>query len=950
MLGIQLSVIFLFLGIYVTAQIVKLQANEGNTAKEMLCNCRIDDQRCKDSCLKAYVPGNRISRAIGTLETKKPSVVTIRKILQQEERPFIRFIEKNIERNSNAQTLRNDDITARKPSIRISDSDSNTIFYNGSSYKICDLYSQANRIRGAKEQPSINDDMKILYEYVLNNPRIEGICTKSPVEYSTPHMDAMDNTSFFSSAPSRIPIDHSEPIILERNNMIPIFIKETFEPASEEGLNASKRDSIGSVSIITLKTTSITTTTTTAKVEKQEHNEPVRKTETQTILTTRTVTRQKGSPRKRSDDTVKTILKTVFVGNSDSNRNSANFEDQEPDITSSVQSRSSRKPMADGMANTLIDIQILEKIKSLLNIPAQNSTRSASSMSSETSQSSRVSAALRTITTTVERIRTTSTCKSSSAMLPTKETNNSYYDEHTRELIRSIFDMLKNSTTISESRRALPGNSTVIKEITTTVTKIASRTKGHTSAVSIIHPLEIKSPYLPTPLDPKSKEELEPSYESYEKKLDNIYQKIVANEERYKNLIEILMSTRRKERDEDSALESLKKIYELYRDGAIYEKSIASRLKEERRSKSRLMPYSIESSLDGRWKDRTHDVADANKTKTRSREDIIEEVSSLAYKGDGLWKGLEDDNTNNSESYEAMSPVLGDFESSNDREPEQHSLSPIVSFLKEPTGRKELDLERQLRKERRFKDLQHPTVASFLDTKNDMSGAHSETADGGKGTRHRTITDVVRTTVIRDFDSSMHLSAVSSIVEERVKNIERKLNEFTDKVVQIGGKLLKLRDIQDQRIVLKESTSNSESISPTISRSSIHDGSSTPAKTTANSTESLFSTASINASISQRPSSSLDAQEKSSTSYSNLSTSSVYPRTMSPEESKEQSIDKIVDKLKEKKIPDESLLVSEDTVIDDIVEKLAPLVSDIEVSSLSTVTRTQKEMSPQSVV
>lgn len=951
MLGAKLSLIVFFISRYTTTQIMKLQANEGNPTREMSCNCRIDDQRCRDSCSKVYGLGNKNSKALGIAEARKPSVVTIKKILQQEERPFIRFVEKNIERNNNSQVLGNDDTTTRRPPIRIFDGDGNTIFYNGSSYKICDLYGQANRTRGTKEHFSMNDDMRILYEYVLNNPKVERICAKNSIEYPIP-LDPIDNVSL-PSIPSRIGIDHPEPIILERNNMIPIFIKESFEPTPEKEPSVIIKDSTSSVSIITLKTTSITTTTTT-KIGKQEYNEPAKKTETQTILTTRTVKRQRGSTQKGFNGIVKTVLKTVFVGSSDSNRNKTTFEDQEPDVMPSSDIGSGpKKPPFDGMPNTLADVSILEKIRSLLNPPAQTNTRNASSVPSEAIQKSRAYSP-QIITTTVERIRTTSAHKSSDVFSSIKGSNSSYYDDYTRELIRSIFDMLKGSTTTSENRRVLPNNSTIIKETTTTVTKTTTRARDYTPTASIVSPVEIKSPYFLTVSSAKPKEGLEPSiYESYERKLDNIYQKIIANEEQYKNLIGILQSIRSKEKDEDNTLESLKKMYELYRDGTIYEKSIASHLMSERRSKSKLMPYSVESNLDGEWKDRAYGSVNGSKNnlRTQSREDVMEEVSSLAYKEDESWKDLEGKNINKSESDAPISLVLRDFEPSNEKESKYHSFPSVVSFFREPLDTEDLDLKKRLRKERAFKDLQYPTTTDFTSAKNNRDEVYSRMMGAKKDTECKTVTDTIRTTVIRDFNSSVHLSAVSSIVEERMKNLERKLSEFSDKVVQIGDRLLMLKDAQKQKSFTKESVSTPEVISPTISRSSIYNGSNISTKTMVSSTEAFSSTASVGSSIAQKSSSSLDSQERASVSYYGPSTLSVSTQTTSlGEKGKEQSIDGIVQKIKEKKISDESLLVSDDAVIDDIVEKLAPLVNDIEVSSLSTVTRTQKEMSPQSVV
>ncbi|AFN83402.1 hypothetical protein EROM_071510 [Encephalitozoon romaleae SJ-2008] len=946
MLGTKLSLIVFFISRYATAQIMKLQANEGNPTREMPCNCRIDDQRCRDSCSKVYSLGNRNSKALGTADARKPSVVTIKKILQQEERPFIRFVEKNIERNNNNQVLGNDDTTTRRPTTKVFDGDGNTIFYNGSSYKICDLYGQANRTRGTKEYLSVNDDMRILYEYVMNNPKVERICAKNAIEYPTP-FDPIDNVSLPLIPSSRTDTDHPEPIILERNNMIPIFIKESFESAPEKGLSVIVKDSGSSVSIITLKTTSITTTTTT-KIGKQEYNEPVKKTETQTILTTRTVTRQRGSTRKGFNGVVKTVLKTVFVGSSDNNRNKTTFEDQEPDaMPSSETGNGPKKPPLDGMTNTLTDIPIIEKIRSLLNLPAQTNTRNASSVPSEAILKSRT-ASPQIITTTVERIRTTSARQSSSGFSSIKGSNNSYYDDYTRELIRSIFDMLKGSTTTSESRRVLPNSSTIVKETTTTVTKTTTRARDYTPTVSIVPSVEIKSPYFLTASSVKSKERLESSiYESYEKKLDNIYQKIMANEEQYKNLIGILLSIRKKEKDEDNTLSSLKKMYELYRDGTIYEKSVASHLMSERRSKSKVMPYSVESNLNGGWKDRTHDGISGSKNnlRTQSRENAMEEVSSLAYKEDEPWKGLEGKNINNGESDAPISLVLGDFEPSNEKQPKYHSFPSVVSFFREP------DLKKRLRKERAFKDLQYPTITGFLNAKDNRDEIYSRMMDVEKDTGCKTITDTIRTTVIRDFNSSVHLSAVSSIVEERMKGLERKLNEFSDRVVQIGNRLLMLKNTQEQKSLTKEDISTSEIISPTISRSSIYNGRNISTKTMVSSIETFSSTTSVGISIAQKSSSSLDPEEKASISHYGPSTLSVSTQTTSlGGKGKEQSIDGIVEKIKEKKISDESLLISDDAVIDDIVEKLAPLVNSIEISSLGTATRTQKEMSPQSVV
>ncbi|UYI27320.1 hypothetical protein J0A71_05g11830 [Encephalitozoon cuniculi] len=951
MLGAQLSLGFFLMAGYVTAQAMKLRINEGNPIREIFCDCKTGDLRCIDSCSEIRNPRNGNPKALRIAEAKKPAIITVKKIVPQEEKPFIKFVEKNIEKGTSNGILENGGGVVWRPPGKIFDRDGNTISYNGSVYKICDLYDWASRSHRTKERLVISDDLKALYEYVLNNPRIERICTKSSAEYPTLPLDLVDSTPAPPNILPRVTVDRAEPVILEKNNVIPVFIRESFDLGPEAG-TGSRRDeedrihASSSVSIVTLKTTSVTTTTT--KIRKQDaHSEPLKRVETQTILTTRTVTRQRASIYQGANDTTKTILKTIFVGKEESGRHKIrSVEDQGSDAGPQLSLAKNA-----GIPSYLLDIQILEKIKSLLSL-ANHSTPGGNA--DAMTQQSRTSISPQTASSSTEKSYVATTCKSSSAISSTKEVETPFRDDPTRELVRSIFDMLRSSTTASENKGPSSMSSKDIKvvKVITTVTETATRTRNYTLMNSAIPSVELRNPRILSAVSSKIKESSGASiYEDHGRKLDELYRRIAINEEQYKNLVNMILSVGGRERDEDNALLLLKKLYNLHKNGAIYEKSSMSLL-SERRPKPRHRSRIVEPDLDGSSKSRIYDLIGGGRDGLGApgSEDSAEDLSSLAYKKDGLWRSLEDGNTNEDELDATIFPIPDDSNLPNEVGSKEYPPS-IVSRLRGPAATEKLDGKKILRKERMLKSLQNPMFTKSPESKNDRDALPRTVNE--TDAECKTVTDTIRTTAIREFDSSMHLSAVSSVVEEHVKRLEKKLDAFSDKVSQIGDRLLSLRSAQNQKSPMNESIFSSEAISPVISRSSIYNEEDTSTKVTTGFIESSPLTASVETSEVQKPPfSSLSPLRESSVSHG-LSTFSAPPQTMGlgeDEGNKEQNIDGVVEKIKQKKISDESLIVSDDAVIDDIVEKLAPLVNDIKVSSLNSTATSRLEMSPQSVV
>ncbi|ADM11915.1 uncharacterized protein Eint_071560 [Encephalitozoon intestinalis ATCC 50506] len=954
MLATQLFLRCFLIAGYVIAQTMILQASEGNPVPGISCNCRSDDQRCRDSCFKVYNPENKGTKILGTVEVKSPPAMTIKKILQREERPFIKFVKKNIEKNTNNMTLEKDDSIPRKPVQKIFDGDDNTIVYNGSTYRICDLHSWAIRNYGTKERLGMGDDIKALYEYVLGNPRIEKICGKNSSEYPIGYQNSTDPLLISS----RIPADHPEPIILEKNNLVPVFIKESFDFVPDsEGQNGGSgtpfRDSSRSVSVVTLKTTSVTTTTTTTttKIRDQERIEPIKKTKTQTILITRTITRQWSSLHRESGDDVKTVLKTVFVENSKNRRSKMELmENQELDTVLSTNPRKSSEKTAFGeVGNSSAYIEILEKIKSLLSIQGSSPINTSSS-TSVTASKPRTSVDPQTITTTVERTRTTTASRLPSVDSYVKEAGGSFYDDHTKELIRSIFDMLKggNSTAFTKRLSSSTSRNTITKETTTTITKTSTKVKDYTIVNSAVPPVETKGPYILS-ISSFKKEEV-PSiyiYEDYAKKMDNLYQRIVANEEQYKNLMNTILSIRKKERDEDDSFELLKKLYEVYKDDSSYEKSIASRLMSEKRLKLGPMPYT--TGLDKRWKDNAYEIENASgNLGTPNRKDTIEEISSLSYNQDGMAGGSGEESGNDNEIDPILSPI-SDFGPLNEKNHKEHSLPSVATLFKEFSSKEKTNSRNKFMKEKTSIEKEDGIVTKPTNPKSYKYEILTLSRNGRKDIEYKTVTDTVRTTVIREFDSSMHLSAVNSVVKDHVKRLEEKLNEFSSKVAHIGNELLSLKAAETRKSFAKEDGSSLGRISSVVSKSAIYSGNNVSTKTVEPS-EVFSSTTNIESSTTQKPLLESDLEEETTTFYSS-STSSAYPQTMSVgEKSKSREIDRIVEKIKEKKIPNESMLVSDDEVIGDIVQKLGPLVSDIEIVSLSTAARSREGTPLQSVV
>lgn len=898
MVGIRLTPRLCLMAGYIIAQAMRQQTRgEGPRLQVMPCNCKIDDQRCRDLCSGGNAIRSGNPHIWGAERTPKQAVVTVREATPHKNKPFIRFVEKNIERNMSNKVFGIEDGASGKLPEGVLDTGDNTVFYKGSVYRICDLHSWAAQHYRSRDYLSMANDLRILYDYVRSNPKVERICKKDSSEYLSTSADLPDSISALPSLPLRVPVGPQEPMILERNNVIPVFINGPFGTSSESversGSAPHPNGSGDPVSVVTLKMTSTTTTTT--KVRKQESLErmAVKKIETQTMLTTRTVTRQRDTFREPSD-TTRTILKTIFIGGGGQSRAPGTEGDQASDPMPPVLSKRTRRDGYEETPNSSLDIQILEKIKSLLNLASPSISKSASAVSALSMELGKAPTP-QTTTLTIEKPQTTTIYRAWPTVSSVKEPTASLYDDLTRELVKSIFSMLKN-TTASESKTLSLSSirSTVIRRLTTTVTETTTRVRNYTLTGSAASEKLPRSIYILPTSARDAKDSTVLAHESYRKKLDELYKRISVDEEKNRGLASMIMSIERKEKSEDNTLELLKKLYELYKDGPGYASDTASHLSSEGRSSSSITPRSVKPGL-----------GDASRGK----------ISNLVANGRSH-----------------LGALVG-------AEKEAYPIALTVS-------RKSLWPEKVTSEVSVTEDGPRSLAERSIDIgSGERESGMSEDEVKDVTTEYKTVTETTATTVIKEFDSRIHLDAMSSVVEGHVRRLEKKLGGFSDKVDQIENRLRRFRSIPEREISLGEQT-----ISSTVPGSSIFRNRS-DALTKANPDPSGKAFSTIHASSSTAPEGDLQAPSPPG--------GKPVPQSLSPtlsrppqmiglgEDEKKEGVDGVVERIKEKKIPSNSLLISDDVVIDEIVEKLAPLVNDITVSSLcSSATATQGDIGP----
>lgn len=171
-----------------------------------------------------------------------------------------------------------------------------------------------------------------------------------------------------------------------------------------------------------------------------------------------------------------------------------------------------------------------------------------------------------------------------------------------------------------------------------------------------------------------------------------------------------------------------------------------------------------------------------------------------------------------------------------------------------------------------------------------VTGGIRTTTELGTVTEYKTSTTTVSTTVVKEPETPQTSVASSAVRRGDVRDLEDELGKFSRRMDDMEKKL-------EEPKVLLDKMEEDEDIPPVVRRSVAGD-------------------------------------EEATTTSPSVSSSTV-SRT-SAELSKESivDVDDIVEKIKERAIPDESLLISDGAVIDKIVEKLEPLMDGIHTSSV----------------
>jgi hypothetical protein len=175
------SAIFL-LPLLIHSSLVQL-ARDLNSSGYPPCDCALQREECKEFCLrragKSRMGGRRTAiRRNVPMEAvvEKPAPTRRVKGLRVEKeptprevavtnRPYIRFLEKNLSRNMGAQE---DAETQRRLYRR----DGRLVYFRDKMYNTCDLHGWANRNRGA----SLGGDQRILFDHILDDTGIDELC------------------------------------------------------------------------------------------------------------------------------------------------------------------------------------------------------------------------------------------------------------------------------------------------------------------------------------------------------------------------------------------------------------------------------------------------------------------------------------------------------------------------------------------------------------------------------------------------------------------------------------------------------------------------------------------------------------------------------------------------------------------------------------------------------
>ncbi|KHN69416.1 hypothetical protein CWI42_081560 [Ordospora colligata] len=969
--------------------------------RTLSCKCIEDDLKCKDACSKSGIAAS--DNALRIMQIQSPSGTVITKTIHADEKPFVKFVEKKISKNiyGSGYTPNADggNGSAQAMATFLTDAlptktSENIVYkgdiasYNGTSYRACDLYDWAAKIRANGQYMSMSDELKTLYNSITENSNLGGMCARKSSVIELPKViQNIDNKrsvpdTSTEEMPSHSLTNLNEPVIIERNNVIPVFIRDSdvFHNIYPERYTQKddprmllNQDTGVSVSTITLRTTT-TTTTTKARLIEQAEDMASKKMKTQTIITTRTITRHPRVSRGMRDLTT-TILKTMYVDR-DGMDSKIETDDRAESESSAFSAAALENKTKNGFKNKkykpstqkLMEFDLLEQIKSLLDSETHNANKkivttivpdkpSIAELLHHQSPESALYTVPHTTTLTISKEHTTTVYKS----VP-EPSNKGYlesmhkdrmpmeYEDAFKELLKGVSEFMKiNKALPSTKESILNGKNVATKKLTTTVVETVTKTKNvHDSILSQSQSIALPSvaTVLNIPHASQTKEDEEHSIimSKYEKKVEELMKRISMNEEREQKLIDMILTMERNKNMKNEQNE-----FEMIR---VHDKDT---MDEEHIESSVYLPRYLKH---------------------------MEGLNDIKKYGAKV-PGLHDDRANDIGMYNGISSSkdIDSVSENEDKEAEKDSIKSIMSVLSiERLSTHEFDTKRQklpkenehhasaMKNKYNLKSVyaDEPEILRYGKkngkkkiardiSKNDEDRVMIESVvDVLKGlketlTEHEVVTKTVISTVAKELDKDMHISVVSSVVEDQVRRLERELDGFEEKVEAVVGK--KLKEFKMHRNA--DRSHNDEIVSvvlPVISRSVI--GTSDEDTTEKESKSKRMRTRMVTVieskeSISKDASISTVYNEIPKVAYSRIESYVKQPESVCLESIDAKSLDgksmdDVVLDIKQKKIPNDSLLISDEIVIDEIVEKLTPFVNGINMSSISA-DQTQNE-------
>ncbi|KAH9411059.1 hypothetical protein HK407_08g13330 [Ordospora pajunii] len=969
--------------------------------RALSCRCVEDDLKCKDACSKLNVAAS--DNPLRIVQIQKPSGIAITKTAHADEKPFVKFVEKKISKsiygsgytpnisngNGSAQVIadfQTDALVRKTPGSLAYKGD--IALYNGTSYRVCDLYDWATKIRANQQYMSMSDELKALYNSINENSNIEGMCAKKSALIDLPMIFQSIDSKYSGpdtsteEQPSHSLTNRGEPVIIERNNVIPVFIRDSdvfhnIYPEryaeKDDARMLLNQDTGVSVSTITLRTTT-TTTTTKAQLIEQAESTLSRRMATQTIITTRTITRQ---PRVSPDtgDLTTTILKTMYVdrdgmdskmetedgAESESNAFAANAPEKKG--TNSFRSKKDKPG-----AQRLMELDLMQRIKSLLDsVEASNAKKSIATTTVSVrplitedllnqSQEATSYTAPHTTTLTISKEHTTTVYKRISEpstrgyLEPvSRDLMPMVYEDAFKELLKGISEFMKaNKALPSTKENVLDAKSVTTKSLTTTVVETVTKTKDVLATV-LSKSQSMALPSLATvvsiPYASQIREDKEHSMimSKYDQKVDELMKRIAVNEERESKLIDMIIAME-KSKDAGNEEDAFKMMREMHGREIMHDE---------------------------------HEVPDGYLPRFPKHINSLNDTKKHGARVSDLYDSKADDASMHDE-ISGSKDVDNDNDNDNDNEykdAENRSIESIMSVLSvEKLPAHEFDAEKLNRtkgsvhhgsaiKNRHDVKSASVDVPEMLRYKKNKNKAVRDIAESDKDramlesvadvlrelketlTEHEVVTKTIISTIAKGLDSNMHLSVVSSVVEDQVRRLERELDGLEEKVEAVVGKKLQEFKILHRNADHKYKDKTVSVILPVVSRSVIG-----KSGTDTNEAENelkemktrMITVIESNESTNKDVSIITVHEETPKLAYTRIESYVRQPESMCLESMDGKSMDDVVLDIKEKKIPNNSLLISDEVVIDEIVEKLTPFVSEMQMPSIS-VDQTQNE-------